>query len=41
MEVMNKVIDTDEVLVNQFDSDTKRDVGTSATPTDLSSMLCK
>jgi hypothetical protein len=29
MEVVNKLIDTEEVLVNQFDSDGKQDAGTS------------
>jgi hypothetical protein len=41
MEVVNKLIDNDEVLVNQFDSDTKRDVGTSSATTNPSSMLRK
>jgi hypothetical protein len=41
MEVVNKLIDTDEVLVNQFDYDTKRDAGTSGTAGDSSSKLCK
>jgi hypothetical protein len=39
MEVVNKLINTDDALVNQVDSDTKRDVGTSAAATDLSSKL--
>jgi hypothetical protein len=41
MEVLNKLIDTDEALVNQFDSDTKRDTGTSAAATDMGSKLRK
>jgi hypothetical protein len=41
MEVVNKLIDTDEVLVNQFDSDAKRDAGTSSTAGDSSSKLRK
>jgi prophage DNA circulation protein len=41
MEVVNKLIDSDEALVNQFDFDTKCDVGTSATVTDLGSKLRK
>jgi hypothetical protein len=39
MEVVNKLIDTDEALVNQFDSDTRRDGGTSSAATDPSSKL--
>jgi hypothetical protein len=39
MEVVNKL--TDEALVNQFDADTKRDIGTSAVATDLGSKLHK
>jgi hypothetical protein len=31
MEVVNKLIDTNEALVNQFNSDAKREVGTSGT----------
>jgi hypothetical protein len=38
---VNKLIDTDKVSVNQFDSDAKRDVGTSGIATDPSSKLCK
>jgi hypothetical protein len=34
MEVVNKLIDTDEALVNQFNSDAKREVGTSDTTGD-------
>jgi hypothetical protein len=30
MEVVNKLSDTEEALVNQFDSDAKHDAGTSA-----------
>jgi hypothetical protein len=41
VEVVNKLIDTDEALVNQFDSDAKCDTGTSTTTTDLGSKLCK
>jgi hypothetical protein len=41
MEVVNKLIDNDEALVNQFDSDTKRDVGTYGTTSDPSSKLHK
>jgi hypothetical protein len=41
MEVVNKLINTDEALVNQFDSDAKRDVGTSGAATDPSSKLRK
>jgi hypothetical protein len=41
MEVVNKLIDTDEVLVNQFDSDAKCDAGTSVIATDLGSKLRK
>jgi hypothetical protein len=41
MEVVNKLIDTDEALVNQFDSDAKRDIGTSGVATDPSSKLHK
>jgi hypothetical protein len=41
VEVVNKLIDADEALVNQFDSDAKCDTGTSAPTTDLGSKLCK
>jgi hypothetical protein len=41
MDVVNKLIDTDDVLVNQFDHDAKRDVGTFGTAGDLSSKLRK
>jgi hypothetical protein len=34
MEVVNKLIDTDEALVNQFDSDAKCDTGTSGVAAD-------
>jgi hypothetical protein len=41
MDVVNKLIDTNDVLVNQFDHDAKRDVGTFGTTGDLSSKLRK
>jgi hypothetical protein len=41
MEVVNKLIDTDEALVNQFDSDAKRVVGASGTASDSSSKVRK
>jgi hypothetical protein len=41
MEVMNKLIDTDEALVNQFDSDAMRDAGISGAAADPSFKLCK
>jgi hypothetical protein len=41
MEVVHKLIDIDKPLVNQFDSDTKRDVWSSGTATDPSSKLRK
>jgi hypothetical protein len=41
MEVVNKLIDTNEAQVNQIDSDTKRDIGTSGAATDPSSKLRK
>jgi NDP-sugar pyrophosphorylase family protein len=41
MEVVNKLINTDKALVNQFDSDAKRNVETFATMIDLSSKLSK
>jgi hypothetical protein len=41
MEVVNKLIDTDEALVNQFDSNAKRDARTSAVATNLGSKLRK
>jgi hypothetical protein len=39
MEVVNKLIDTDEALVNRFDSDTKCDTGTSGAVVDPSFKL--
>jgi hypothetical protein len=39
--VVNKLMDTDEALVNHFDSDAKRDAGTSGTAGDSSSKLRK
>jgi hypothetical protein len=41
MEVVNKLIDTNKALVNQFDSNAKRDAGTSADATNLGSKLHK
>jgi hypothetical protein len=41
MEVVNKLIDTEEDLVNQFDHDGKEDVGTSCAVGDSSSKFCK
>jgi hypothetical protein len=41
MEVVNKLIDTDGALVNQFDSNAKSDMGTSGTAGDSSSKLRK
>jgi hypothetical protein len=41
MEVVNKLIDINEALVNQFDYDAKRDAGTSSTAGDSSSKLHK
>jgi hypothetical protein len=41
IEVVNKLIDTDEALVNQFDFDAKCNVGTSGAVTDPSSKLRK
>jgi hypothetical protein len=41
MDVVNKLIDTDDALVNQFDSDAKRDAGTSDTAGDSRSKLHK
>jgi hypothetical protein len=41
MEVVNKLIDNDEALVNQFESDAKCDVGTSGAATDQGSKLGK
>jgi hypothetical protein len=39
MEVVNKLIDTDEALVNQIDSDAKHYAGISGATTDPSSKL--
>jgi hypothetical protein len=39
VEVVNKLIDSDEALVNQFDYDAKRDAGTSSNTGDSSSKL--
>jgi hypothetical protein len=36
MEVVNKLIDTEEALINQFDHDGKQDVGTSSATGDSS-----
>jgi anti-sigma regulatory factor (Ser/Thr protein kinase) len=41
MEVVNKLIDIEEALVNQFDHDGKQDVSTSGTAGDSSSKFCK
>jgi hypothetical protein len=41
MEVVNKLINTNDALVNQFDSHAKCDTGTSAAATDIGSKLCK
>jgi hypothetical protein len=41
MDVVNKLIDTDTAMVNQFDSDTTCDAGTSGTIGDSSSKLRK
>jgi hypothetical protein len=41
VEVVNKLIDTDEVLMNQFDYDAKCDAGTSGAVRDSSSKLRK
>jgi hypothetical protein len=41
MEFVNKLIDIDEALVNQFDSDSKRNVETSGVATDPSYKLHK
>jgi outer membrane lipoprotein-sorting protein len=41
MEVVNKLIDTEEALVNQFDHDDKQDAGTSGTARDSSSKFRK
>jgi hypothetical protein len=41
MEVVNKLIDTEEALVNQFDHDGKQDAGTPSTAGDASSKFRK
>jgi hypothetical protein len=41
MEVVNKLIDTEEALVNQFDHDGKQDVGTSGADGDSSTKFRK
>jgi hypothetical protein len=41
MEVVNKLIDTEEALVNQFDHNGKQDVGTPAAAGDVGSKFCK
>jgi hypothetical protein len=41
MEVVSKLIDTEEALVNQFDHDGKQDAGTSGAAGDAGSMFCK
>jgi hypothetical protein len=41
MEVVNKLIDTEEALVNQFDHDGKQDAGTSGAARDSSSKFRK
>jgi hypothetical protein len=41
MEVVNKLIDMEEALVNQFDHDNKQDVGTSGAAGDSSSKFRK
>jgi hypothetical protein len=41
LEVVNKLTDTEEALVNQFDFDTKNDAGTSGTARDSSSKFRK
>jgi hypothetical protein len=41
MEVVNKLTDIEEALVNQFDHDCKRDAGTSGAAGDPSSKFCK
>jgi hypothetical protein len=41
MEVVNKLIDTEEALVNQFDQDDKQDAGTSGAAEDSSSKFRK
>jgi hypothetical protein len=41
MEVVNKLIDTEEALVNQFDHDGKQDAGTPGAASDTSSKFRK
>jgi hypothetical protein len=41
MEVVNKLIDTEEALVNQFDHDGKQDAGTPGTAGDAGSKFCQ
>jgi hypothetical protein len=41
MEIVNKLIDTEEALVNQFDSDAKHEAGTSGVARDSSSKFRK
>jgi hypothetical protein len=41
MEVVNKLIDNEEALVNQFDHEGKQDAGTSGAAGDSSSKFCK
>jgi hypothetical protein len=41
MEVVNKLIDTEEALVNQFDHNGKQDAGTSSAAGDSNSKFCK
>jgi hypothetical protein len=41
MEVVNKLIDTEDALVNQFDHDGKQDAGTSGAAGDFSSNFRK
>jgi chaperonin GroEL (HSP60 family) len=41
MEVVNKLIDTEEALVNQFDHDCKQDAGTTSATGDSSSKFRK
>jgi hypothetical protein len=41
MDVVSKLIDTEEALVNQFDHDGKQDAGTSGAAGEASSKFCK
>jgi hypothetical protein len=41
MDVVNKLIDTEEALVNQFDRDGKQDTGSSGAARDSSSKFRK